>query len=203
MPRAVTLSKAIICNSSYVVNANNNTFGVIYSATTYLITIPVGNYNAAQLATAVQTALTGAIGAVTWTVTANSTTNKFMIGGSASFAVNFANSKYCARLLGFNPVISSAATSQVAPNCYTIANTPYYQLRLHEIPVLGDSGYMATVMNNASIGGFSYSGHVDITTIHNLPPITLQQIRLSVHDSDGNLIDLNGGSVMVELQFAL
>lgn len=74
-------------------------------------------YSAADLATAVDTALTAADGATSWTVTV-SATGRFTIAASASFTLLFstgANAATSARhVLGYGSVDTGSATSQTA-----------------------------------------------------------------------------------------
>ena len=55
--RQITLQNAQLPVSFYIVNYTNKTFVIKFGATDYTITIPVGNYNANTLITAIQSAI--------------------------------------------------------------------------------------------------------------------------------------------------
>lgn len=196
---SVELRKSVIANTSYVINNYNHTFTVLYSGTTYLITMAVGNYTAPQLATQLQSALASV--PLTWTVTQNSTTNKFTITSSAACSLNFASFPLTARTLGFNPINTPVATSFTSANCYQANTTPYYYIKIAELPTRNDSGYFAVVMNRVDVGGYSYSISNDVMHAYQLLPGNIQQLSVSIYDSDGNPCDLNNGQVFIELIF--
>lgn len=108
--------------SYYVVNSSNNTF-LLNGGT---VTLPVGNYTATTLATALQSALGGG-----YTVTYSSQTQKFTITGSAPFNLIFGsaddNGLTNPRLvLGMNPgVNSSSGNVLVAPNVGEVTGPNY------------------------------------------------------------------------------
>src|SRR6478735_11533871 len=136
----IKVLSAVIPFSYYVINSNNNTFGLSESLVgSAIVTIPVGNYNATTLAAALASALTTASvvtgGNLTYTVTYSSLTGKFTITNNAlganTFTLTFGvygdggitNPRF---VLGFNDgLIFSVGHVIEAPNVAEISGPNY------------------------------------------------------------------------------
>lgn len=73
----IKIIEAQIPFSWYVFNSANNTFLMGVGSSVYTITIPIGNYTASSIATAMALAINTATGTSNYTVTYNSTIKKF------------------------------------------------------------------------------------------------------------------------------
>jgi hypothetical protein len=128
-------------NTQYEVDAHNNTF-LLYDAATdanYPITLTPGNYTLSDLATEIQTQLIAAVGALTFTVTLNSSTSKFTIArtGATNFQLLLADGQWgtetSARfLLGFNAVDTTAASSITSTNRVVISDAAHVRVMLRQ-----------------------------------------------------------------------
>jgi hypothetical protein len=87
----VNLVNYSIYNTSYTINANNNTISVVSSGATYTTALPNGFYTASNLAAQLQNTLTNSINKVTWTVSYSSSTGLFTITSSSTVTINFAS----------------------------------------------------------------------------------------------------------------
>lgn len=123
--------------SYYVINQYNNTFFLTESSSA-LVTIPVGNYTSATLATTLGSVLTQAslgLGSRTYTVTYSSMTQKFTVTASTgTFSLVFGSSTDSGQtnprlILGFNPGFNTSIGSVlVAPNVVQISGPNYVYL---------------------------------------------------------------------------
>jgi len=117
----------------YIVNSQNNTF-LFHSGLGFdgNVSIPVGNYNSASLAAALQVALL-AVAAGGYVVSFNSTTGKFTIGSNTAFSMVFGTStddglSNLRLVLGFNPGTTATAVSITSPNVAAITGPNYLYL---------------------------------------------------------------------------
>lgn len=119
--KALTLQSASIPLNINVINSNNNVLTVTESLGPLTITASItpGNYTSGSLATEIATQLTAASLATgnsyTYTCTIPSSTNKCTIATSANFTIrgDLTPTTSICRLLGYKPIQSAAALSQV------------------------------------------------------------------------------------------
>lgn len=137
--------------SFYIFNNSNNVFLLTESGgvTGVAVYIPVGNYSAATLATALQTALNTSSGVFTYTVTfagqaSSPNTGKFTFsnnaGGGATFSFTFGGTTDGGTtnprlFMGFPAGVSTSSTSQVlvAPNAALVSGPNYLYLNSRQL----------------------------------------------------------------------
>jgi hypothetical protein len=118
-PQYVKVISANIPYSWYNITTANNEVSVSEppSVTIVDVTIPVGNYTGATLATALQTTLNGAGLTHTYAVTYSASTNLFTISANGNFILYFTASNNMAMRLGFvSGSQTTSAMSVTAPN---------------------------------------------------------------------------------------
>lgn len=145
---AMKVLQAEIPFSYYVVNNDNNTFILSETGST-VVTLPVGNYNASTLCTALETALTTAstfLGSRTYTVTYSNTTQKLTVAASTGtfsliFGSNNDSGQYNPRLvLGFGPGSNNSSGSVLtAPYTAQISGPNYVYLNCTQIGGITDT----------------------------------------------------------------
>ena len=134
---SIRLIEAVIPNSEYIINDNNNKIDFTYSSTDsstdYTATLTNGNYtptSSTDLEANIKTAMNAAVGGVISSITYSDLTRKltFNTGGNVTFNFKTGNNAVnnAAELLGFNPyenkTISSGNTSDNVIN----VNGPNY-----------------------------------------------------------------------------
>ena len=197
-PKKLSLISAIICNSQYIINSNNNQFNLTYSCTLYTATITQSNYTPTSLATALQTALNNlSIG--TFTVTANTNTMQFTITSTNSVVFNFSKNTLLSQLLGFPTTDSTSVTTITSTNAYTINTTRYYKIYINELNNNYDTNinnsFNYIILNNVNSGEYLYL--TDINNVNNTHEINIRNINLNtlnikLYDEWDNLVELNG-----------
>lgn len=162
-PKFVKLASASIPYTWYNVTTSNNAFTLVEGGTSYPVTIPVGNYDGAGLATALTTALNASGGANTYTVTYSTVTSKLTFAAApGTFRLNFNVANSIALLVGFPAGTLTAIVSSItAPN--VVALTPDYEIFICSDLVQGcDNGIMmwdtAAPSNTQILGRVTVSG---------------------------------------------
>lgn len=200
----VSIQSAQIPGTFYNVDDINNMFAYSVGVTNYQILIPQANYNVNSLLTYLQSIMT----AQGFTITFNTSTNKYTFTNTSSFI--FKASSTCFELLGFTEgqqfsSVANVLTSNLVVNFFTIRNV------LIEISNLITYNKTSNVAeNNPSIlvsipittsqnSVLSYSNiyglYEKISTISNFASL---QVRLL--DQDLDLLDLNGGNWTITIQ---
>lgn len=141
--------------SYYTINSTNNTF-TLTDTSSATITLTPGNYNSSTLATTLAASLTaGSPGGRTYTVTFNSTTQKFtIVVNTGTFSLTFGSSTDKGLtnprfFLGMNGgTNSSSGVTLVAPNTANITGDNYLYICSD---ILG--GLIGTVLPNLSQTG--------------------------------------------------
>lgn len=108
----VKVIEAEIPFSFYTVSSFNNTFQVSYNGGAYVtLTVPVGNYSAASLATQLQTLLVTVD--ASFTVSIDAVASKFLFTAALTFVFNFPNTMQTDMrlLMGFDSVSPTAVLS--------------------------------------------------------------------------------------------
>ena len=205
----VTLRNCSIFNTSYSVNNNNNTMKIT-TTSSYMITIPNGNYNPSTLSTALQLALNTSVSGYTFTVSANTTTNKFTITATAggTFTYNASSYPLNSLLLGYNPVDVGPNTTFTSNNVYLITPTPYYYLSIKEFPTLSETNsnnnVLGVIYNNVPSGSLlsfnSNCGPIFTRDFTDLNVTNLKNMSIQLLDSNYNQVDLNNINYLLEFE---
>lgn len=133
---AIKILEVQIPYSWYVFNSVNNTFTMTENGTSVTVTIPIGNYTASSLATALGTAITAVSpNTLTYTVTYSNLTQKFIFTSSSNSLVFYftfgagqgipnvqpnSGNKNPRLWMGFGPGISSSSSG--TPQTLTSTN---------------------------------------------------------------------------------
>lgn len=200
----VSIQSAQIPGTFYNVDDVNNLFNYSVGVTNYQILIPQANYNVNSLLTYLSSIMT----VQGFTITFNSSTNKYTFTNTTSFI--FKSSSTCFEILGFTEgqqfsSVANVLTSNLVVNFFTIRNV------LIEISNLITYNKTSNVAeNNPSIlvsipittsqnSVLSYSNiyglYEKITTVSNFASL---QVRLL--DQDLDLLDLNGANWSATIQ---
>lgn len=116
----VELVSAMIPNTIYNVQSGiNDRMCWFRSGIDHSFQLTAGAYTVTSLLSALQTGMNG-VDANTFVLSYSTTTLKVTVGGASAFSLNFAThpnaAAGCHRLLGFEAIDTSSATSHVAPN---------------------------------------------------------------------------------------
>lgn len=226
VPSRVKLIKAAIPFTWNNVTDNNNKFS-LNEGSDVPITIPVGNYTGATLATAVQNAIMATTPTYTYTVTFNATSLKYTISATGNFELDFTGVDSAGKLLGFGNIITAIGTSVTGNEVASIL--PDYEMFICSDLVGGsDNGVilfgkpaaseqiLAVVPINSCYGGivqYCPCGNIPFYSCIQSPFAAAYQnpgsqsspkIRLYLRWPSGDLIYLNGAhwTCQLNLEFA-
>jgi hypothetical protein len=200
---------AVMCNSNYILNEYNNTLVVItYSgltATTNTYTIPQGNYSLTTFTALLKTYLTVANG---WTITTDSTTNKYTFVNGVFTSFTFSASSTCDYIIGFSGDTFSSGSTLVCPRCYNFLPIPRFVIHCN---ILSDginlginsnvasSDILATIPNvSRNNGQIIYENSASEFMVRNL---NWTSLTISITDDNNRLINFNGVSSYFVLKF--
>ncbi|MEY3751981.1 MAG: hypothetical protein RLZZ354_523 [Pseudomonadota bacterium] len=189
-----SVQHAEIPNSFYVVNYTNNVIDI--NSISY--TIPVGNYNANTLITALILLLP------TYTITYNSITNRYTFNNTSSFTIN--SSSTCKNIIGLGNVSqSSISNSLTLP--YSVNFVPLPRINLK-----------SNFFHFNNFNGIDYSNDLFLSIQNNTNPNSMihylnqtgikfrvedkniTNFVISITDDDGNYINFNNQDTRISLQ---
>jgi hypothetical protein len=200
----LTLQSAQIPVSFYIVNYTNKTLVIRYSGVDYPISIAVGNYNANSLITALQTAITASIPALTITITISKITGIFTFTSSLAFTLRASlNTFTIGTILGMGKTDLAAtlvSTTYTAVLPYPVNLLGIKTLQINSFTISGNnyasnlqgqSTLLATIPVQApSFGLILYSDTGDTRVSFNNN--TLDGIDINITDAEtGKLINFN------------
>jgi hypothetical protein len=193
-----SVQHAEIPNSFYVVNYTNNVIDI--NSVSYQI--PVGNYNATNLITALLLLLP------TFTITYNSITNRYTFSNSTSFIINASST--CRSVIGLGNTNETA-----------ILNGSVYSLTLpfsvNFVP-LPRISFKSNFFNFNNFNGIDYSNDLFLSIQNNTNPNSMihyvnqtgikfrvqdkniTTFIISITDDDGNFINFNNQDTRISLQ---
>ena len=193
-----SVQHAEIPNSFYVVNYTNNI--IVINSISY--TIPVGNYNANTLITAIKVLLP------TYTITYNSITNRYTFSNSSSFTINSSSS--CKNIIGLGNVNE---TSILVGSVY-ISTLPY---PVNFVP-LPRINLKSNFFHFNNFNGIDYSNDLFLSIQNNTNPNSMihyinqtgikfrvedkniTNFIISITDDEGNYINFNNQDTRISLQ---
>lgn len=189
-----SVQHAEIPNSFYVVNYTNNVVDI--NSISY--TLPVGNYNANTLITALILLLP------TYTITYNSITNRYTFNNTSSFTIN--SSSTCKNIIGLGNVSqSSISNSLTLP--YSVNFVPLPRINLK-----------SNFFHFNNFNGIDYSNDLFLSIQNNTNPNSMihylnqtgikfkvedkniTNFVISITDDDGNYINFNNQDTRISLQ---
>ena len=193
-----SVQHAEIPNSFYVVNYTNNV--IVINSISY--TIPVGNYNANNLITALILLLP------TYTITYNSITNRYTFNNTSSFTINSSSS--CKNIIGLG---NTNQSSTLVGSIYSL--TLPFSVNFVPLPRLNFKSNFFR-FNNFNSNDFSNDLFLSIQNNTNpnsmIQYLNQTQIKfkiddknittfvISITDDDGNYINFNNQVTYITLQ---
>lgn len=199
--------------SFYAIGDYNNTFTMNNGAIT--ITIPPGNYTITTICSTLKSLLDTAFNDTTTNVVFSYTTFKLTITRGIAFNIDAVMYPYtnAAKILGFN-ISTSTAVSVTADSTINISGPNYIVLHskvlshpINNKILYSNSAYenvLATIPVDAGIG--------EILSLTNTVPLPIKYsykynymagtaIDFTITDEFGNILNLNGGDVAIQLVF--
>lgn len=189
----ISVLSAEIPVSFYNVTANNNTLRYIYIATNYLITIPVGNYNATTLITYINTQLVAPL-----VMSISKLTGKITISGGGGNTIQYLGATSTTNtIIGFTNTTSSGVGTLVAPFPMNLLGTKRISICSTYLPIysyssvsntLGDT--LATLeVDQPAFGLLLYKNTTQIRS--KLRVDTLDVFDIQLRDELNQLLDFN------------
>lgn len=171
----ITLQSAQIPVSFYIVNYTNKTLVIQYSGTDYPISIAVGNYNANTLITALQTAITAAIPALTITIVISKITGIFTFTSSLAFTLKGSSSNFTMNtILGMDKVDLAA----------TLVSSTYTAILPYPVNLLG---IKTLQINSFTISGNNYASNLQgQSTLLGTIPVQAPSFGLILYSDTGD-----------------
>ena len=214
----VSMPNCVITNSNYIVNENNNTLIVVYGGTSTTYTVPVGNYTKTTWTTYANGTPTSPLPNTLFTLTADSTTNKFTITTTALFQSTYpggtwgmASGTTCDYIFGFRTSFSTTATSYTMSRCFNFLPIARFVFHCNIL----SSGLTLTANSNVSscdiLAVIPNSSKLNSQIIYENNSSSfliksnshLSTIIISITDDDNRLINFNGISCYFDIQFDL
>ena len=186
----LSLQSAFIPYSFYNVDNTNNKLVLEIDTIEISFTIPVGNYNAYQLQTTLNTFMVGLV------FVYNIITNKFTITYTADFSISETSS--CLRILGIKKNLTSISHIIISDGIVNLLNKMciclHSNLQTGNIST-NDDKFDFTIIGSIPVNVQPYS-LISYTNMSNakscLYTNNLSYIKFQLKDQDGNFIDLNG-----------
>jgi hypothetical protein len=193
-----SVQHAEIPNSFYVVNYTNN--NIVINSVSYQI--PVGNYNANTLITALNLLIP------TYTITYNSITNRYTFTNSTTFTINLSSS--CRSIIGLGNTNETAIL-----NLGVYALTLPYSVNFVPLPRIS---FKSNFFNFNNFNGIDFSNDLFLSIQNNTNPNSMihyinqtgikfrvqdkniTSFVISITDDDGNFINFNNQDTRISLQ---
>jgi hypothetical protein len=186
----ISLVKAQIPNSFYLINSSNNQ--IIINGTTY--TFPVGNYSVSQFISQWNTTVGGI-----WSLTLSTITNKITFYNTGNSFTFSDNSKSIFKLLGFvnGNTYASVSGYLTSTNCIDFSGIRNIVVRANNISLrncicidTGCGNCLGSVPNNFQFG--SIIQYVNFTNFKNIfSSSELNSFAIQLCDDNLNLLDFN------------
>ena len=199
----LSVQSAIIPVSFYNVNRTNNilSYSVSSNNTIVQIIIPVGNYNAIQLKTMLNTL-------IPITTTYNPISNTFTFVRTQNNFTFYTIGSTCFSLLGFS-LVNQISTNKTLISNYCVNMSPIraFQISLPTIKT-GNISKAKELSQNVLMQIPINAGQNEIVTYFNTTLFSsnlfvnyMHEIQLVILDQNSNIIDLNGVEWSIVLQF--
>lgn len=192
----ISVQSAQICCSFYIVNYSCNILNYTFNGTPFILTMPVGNYNANTFITEIlhQFFLNGHI----FTVTVNRQTSRLLFYSSgASFVFDASSTMSIVLGLGETNLTSSLSTIE-CPVAMNLLGITKIQVNSQLLQVAGfdsNNGCGRTSILASipvSVGSFGLLTYTPPTgNLGELNEITVDQIDIQLVDQNGSLINFN------------
>ena len=193
----VRLNWVQIPNTFYNINTNNNIVSFTENSTLKTATIPVGSYNADELASELQSILTTASGEYnTYTVSYNPQTFMFTFSANNAFQFNCSKSLFPYHELGFSNIDTNSATNITSSYVISLEQPTEIIISINQfdkriITSTSQFGETFNIVNKAFIGELLFyepDGGI-IKDLFNVQ--TFNSLEIKLLDRYGNVLDLN------------
>lgn len=197
----------------YATNATNNVLTFNNNANS--ITVPPGNYSAATLATLLKNLIDAEFGDIS-NVTFSNETFKVTIAKGIAFKVDSITdspASTMAKSLGFL-VSSATSTNVVSDSAVNLSGSNYINVSSNFLTkavnhkfIYRDNSYENVLVSLPVLGGFGdvldigTQWVIPITFSYKLTINPTDIIDIFITDDDGNILDLNGSDVSMQLSF--
>jgi len=199
---------AVMCNSNYIVNENNNILSVTtYAglvATTNVYTFTLGNYNLTSFTTALGSFLSSS----GFSISSSAVNNRFIFTNASVTSFQFNAESTCDYIIGFSGLTVSNGISLTCSRSYNFLPIPRFVLHcniLNDGIILGtnssvaSSDILATIPNvSRNNGQIVYENSASEFLLRNL---SFDTLTISITDDNNRLINFNGISSYFVLKF--
>jgi len=203
---------AVITNSNYIVNEYNNKMTIKINSTNYNYTLAQGNYTRTSWITYMNTRIDTTL----FTISSDSTTNKFTITVTALFTSTYpggtwgmADTTTCDYIWGFSTSFSTTATSYTMPRCFNFLPIPRFLfhanilsngLILTKNSAVGGSDVLAAIPNVAKLNSqIIYENNASEFMVKT--QVNMSVLEIKITDDNNRLINFNGISCYFDLKF--
>lgn len=196
----VSLPYAVITNSNYIVNQNNNKLVIFYNGNTYTYYFDYGNYTVNSFINALYSFLPSSV----WSITNSSLNNKFTIGFK-TFPFTLKSETTCDYILGFSGDTSSSSTkvgdyyTLTCPRSCNFLPIPRFVVHCDVINngiILGQNSSVAasdilmTIPNTSKLNTqIVYENNETEFLLRNM---NINNITITITDDNNREIDFNG-----------
>lgn len=200
----ISIKNAVIPFSFYNVNNTNNKLNYIVNGINYSVNLTLGNYNVNTL----KSHLIELIGDL-FNITYVAKTNKFIFTHS-TYDFSFLSSSNCFEILGFKDNFNYNSndfilTSTISINLFTIKNiyvcSNNFILNNIDSNNHNKSNIICSVPVNGSMNSILFYEDNTKHLVHKLDNIT--NLRISLTDEDGQLIDFNNVHYSITLEITI
>jgi hypothetical protein len=188
------LKLAYIPVTYYSVTATNQ---MIYftDSTPCAATLAAGFYDSSTILVALTTAMNAVSTSATYTVTKSTITRNILVTASTgTFAFNFGNTLNSgAALIGFPPVDTARASSQLAPSICNLAQIRSFNININNIPGMMDLSSRGnyTFMIPVSVNQLSILVYEPYTFFQSITFDTpTRDLTITIYDDNHNIITL-------------
>lgn len=189
---AIGLDYVIMPNLIYPIRANRNQVVINEGGADKIATIPDGYYDSTNFPAVLKEALDSA-GALTYTVTISSTTNKITISATGAFVIKFTDTySYMWKILGFNyNSTTPSASSQTGTMPIRLDGDEYFVLQLENLSTgnisssFATRGIMDIIPMNGAYGDVIYYTPNQVNNLVLGQLNDLKYIRVHIVSQDG------------------
>ena len=198
---SIRLLEAMIPNSQYLINENNNKLDILDNATGLItpVLITIGNYSATTLTTELES-----IAGIT-TATFSPSTKKLTLISSSNITILFetGDNANCSpwEVLGANKEDMVINLSNTFPNIYNLETTKFIDLAIEEIPDITNKLMIEKEINKFRFKRISMDVDFDTDkhyrSLEQLPynyftPMEFNKFSITLYDDKGRVYDSNG-----------
>lgn len=190
----VTIRKALIYNTGYLINNNNNKF---YYNSTY-VTLNNGNYTSSELITELNNKLSSIITSITY----DNKTYKFTFNFNTNVNLLFTKMEQLSLILGFNNIDRNNINTLTSDFTARLNSTPFYLLYIDKLSNNDENPYTSydVIYNNLSYGNlliYEIRDKLDFDEI-NYSNLNLQSLKIEIKDYLKNTVDFNNMPYLLE-----